>query len=55
MAAGHDILIINKVNMAGSSDEVVLNYARQINRILLTHNCNDLNRYTKLTQNIRGL
>jgi len=55
MAAGHDILTINKVNMAGSSDEVVLNYARQINRILLTHNCNDLNRYTKLTQNIRGL
>lgn len=41
MAAGHDILTINKVNMAGSSDEVVLDYARQINRILLTHNCND--------------
>ena len=41
IAAGHDVLIINEVDLAGSSDEVVLDYAREKNRILLTHNCDD--------------
>ncbi len=41
IAAGHDVLIINEVDLAGSSDDVVLDYAREKNRILLTHNCDD--------------
>ena len=40
-AAGHDVLTINEVGLAGSSDDVVFDYAMQENRILLTHNCDD--------------
>ena len=39
--AGHEILTINKIGLAGSSDDVVLDYARANNWILLTHNCDD--------------
>jgi predicted nuclease of predicted toxin-antitoxin system len=39
--AGHEVLTINEIGLAGSSDDVVLKYARAKNRILLTHNCDD--------------
>jgi predicted nuclease of predicted toxin-antitoxin system len=41
MAAGHDVLTVNKADMAGLPDDQVLDYARQHNRILLTRNCDD--------------
>ena len=40
-AAGHDILTVNVLGIAGISDAKVLDYCRQLNRILLTRNCND--------------
>ena len=40
-AAGHDVLTINKIGLTGCTDDVVLDYAIQENRILLTHNCDD--------------
>jgi len=40
-AAGHDVLTINEIGLAGCTDDVVLDYVIQENRILLTHNCDD--------------
>jgi predicted nuclease of predicted toxin-antitoxin system len=39
--ADHDVITVNELGLSGQPDPVVLNYARQNNRILLTHNCRD--------------
>ena len=39
--AGHDVVTVNEVGLTSQQDSVVLNYAREKNRILLTHNCRD--------------
>jgi predicted nuclease of predicted toxin-antitoxin system len=39
--AGHNVVTVNEVNLNAQSDLVVLNYARQNARIVLTHNCRD--------------
>lgn len=39
--AGHDVVTVNEVEANGQPDPVVLNYARENDRILLTHNCGD--------------
>lgn len=40
-AAGYDVLTINEIGLAGCTDNIVLDYAIQENRILLTHHCDD--------------
>ena len=37
----HDVISVNEANLSGCPDPVVLDYARQNNRILLTRNCDD--------------
>ncbi len=54
-AAGHNVLTINEVGLAGSSDDVVLDYARVENRILLTHNCDDFEDLHKINPNHPGI
>jgi predicted nuclease of predicted toxin-antitoxin system len=39
--ANHDVLTVNEAGLTSQPDNVVLNYARQNNRILLTRNCKD--------------
>ncbi|MFB8788811.1 MAG: DUF5615 family PIN-like protein [Potamolinea sp.] len=39
--AGHDVLTVNEADLMSRSDSVVLDYARQQERVLLTRNCND--------------
>lgn len=39
--AGHDVVTVNEVGLSGQFDPVVLNYARENERIVLTHNCRD--------------
>jgi predicted nuclease of predicted toxin-antitoxin system len=39
--AGHDVLTVNKAGLMSQPDLIVLDYARQHNRILLTRNCRD--------------
>jgi predicted nuclease of predicted toxin-antitoxin system len=39
--AGHDVVTVNEVEANGQPEPVVLNYARENDRILLTHNCGD--------------
>ena len=39
--AGHDVVTINEVGLTSQPDPVVLDYAKQTYRLLLTHNCHD--------------
>lgn len=39
--AGHDVITVNEAQLSGQPDEVVLNYAHENQRILLTLNCSD--------------
>jgi predicted nuclease of predicted toxin-antitoxin system len=52
---GHEVLTINEITLAGSSDDVVLNYARAKNWILLTHNCDDFEDLHKINPNHPGI
>ena len=38
---GHNVVTVNEAGLMGQSDPVVLNYASNNNRILLTFNCRD--------------
>jgi predicted nuclease of predicted toxin-antitoxin system len=40
-AAGHDVLTVNNVGLSNRLDQIVLDYARQDRRILVTRNCAD--------------
>ncbi len=53
--AGHEALTINEVGLAGLSDDVVLNYAKEANLILLTHNCDDFEELHNLNPNHSGI
>lgn len=39
--AGHNVLTVNEVGIAGCPDNEVLDYARTASRIILTRNCAD--------------
>ena len=39
--AGHDVITVNEVSLTGQQDPVVLDYARQTQRLLFTFNCDD--------------
>lgn len=39
--AGHDVVTVNEVGLISQPDPVVLDYAKQNNCVLLTHNCRD--------------
>jgi predicted nuclease of predicted toxin-antitoxin system len=39
--AGHDVTTVNAAGLMNRSDTVVLDHARQDERVLLTRNCND--------------
>jgi predicted nuclease of predicted toxin-antitoxin system len=54
-AAGHDVLTINEIGLAGCTDNVVLDYAIQENRILLTHNCDDFEELHQANPNHSGI
>ncbi|MGH2413353.1 MAG: DUF5615 family PIN-like protein [Microcystaceae cyanobacterium] len=37
----YDVVTVNEIGLSGQPDPVVLNYAKENERILLTHNCRD--------------
>jgi predicted nuclease of predicted toxin-antitoxin system len=39
--ANHDVVTVNEANLMGQPDNIVLEYATQNNRIVLTRNCRD--------------
>lgn len=40
-AAGHDVVTVNAIDLMNRPDSVVLDFARQDQRVLLPRNCND--------------
>lgn len=40
-AANHDLLTVNEAGLGSRPDAIVLDYARQNERVLLTRNCDD--------------
>jgi predicted nuclease of predicted toxin-antitoxin system len=40
-AAGHDVVTVNELDLMSRPDEVVLEYARHCDRVVLTRNCAD--------------
>ena len=53
--AGHDVKTVNEVGLSGEIDELVLEYARAENRILLTHNCDDFSALHEENPNHPGI
>ncbi len=53
--AGHEVVTINEVGLAGSSDDIVLDYARGKNMILLTQNCDDFEELHYINSNHPGI
>ena len=53
--AANEVLTINEIGLAGSSDDVVLDYARAKNWIFLTHNCDDFEDLHKINSNHPGI
>lgn len=53
--AGHDVVTVNEVGLISQPDPVVLDYARQNNRVLLTHNCRDFQALHQANPNHPGI
>ncbi|MEO0378104.1 MAG: DUF5615 family PIN-like protein [Cyanobacteria bacterium P01_A01_bin.17] len=54
-SAQHDVITINEIGMVGASDDAVLLYAQQHNRVLLTRNCSDFYDLHQITSNHPGI
>ncbi len=55
MNAGHDVLTVNQANLMGQSAPIVLDYARQQSRLLLTYNCQDFENLHKQGKKHSGI
>ena len=53
--AGHNVVTVNELGLMSQPDEVVLDYARQDNRIVLTHNCRDFEALHDTNPNHSGI
>ena len=53
--AGYDVVTINELELSGSDDTVVLDYARKQERVLLTQNCRDFEVLHTLNSNHPGI
>ncbi|MGK7942965.1 MAG: DUF5615 family PIN-like protein [Microcystaceae cyanobacterium] len=53
--ANHDVVTVNEVNLNGKIDSIVLDFARQNDRITLTQNCDDYEALHDLNPNHCGI
>ena len=53
--AGHDVVTVNDVNLSGKIDPLILDFARQQNRVLLTQNCDDYEALHDIDPNHPGI
>lgn len=53
--AGHDVVTINELELAGSDDTIVLDCARKQERVLLTQNCRDFEALHQLNSSHSGI
>ncbi len=54
-SAGHDVVTVKAINLTNRPDSVVLDFARQDERILLTRNCNDFQELHQLNSVHSGI
>ncbi|ALF53229.1 hypothetical protein ACX27_10850 [Nostoc piscinale CENA21] len=54
-AVGHDVVTVNLVGLMNCPDVVVLDYARQDGRVLLTRNCNDFQELHQINPSHPGI
>ncbi|MGL4883453.1 MAG: DUF5615 family PIN-like protein [Waterburya sp.] len=53
--ANHDVVTVNEANLMGQPDNIVLEYATQNNRIVLTRNCRDFEALHEANPNHPGI
>jgi predicted nuclease of predicted toxin-antitoxin system len=53
--AGHDLVTISEAFLEGINDDDVLNYARENERVVVTHNVKDFERLHKINDNHPGI
>ncbi len=53
--AGHDVETVNEAGLSGFDDAVILEHARQEERLLLTQNCKDFEALHKANSNHPGI
>ena len=53
--AGHDVVTVNDIDFMGRIDPLVLDFARQENRVLLTQNCDDYEALHDINPNHPGI
>lgn len=53
--AGHDVITVNEAGLMSKPDSVVLDYARQEGRVLLTRNCDDFQNIHQLNSVHSGI
>ena len=54
-SAGHNVITVNEAALMSKPDSVVLDYARQQERVLLTRNCDDFQTLHKVNPNHPGI
>ncbi len=52
---GHDVITVNEIGLNAQLDSIVLNYALENKRILLTHNCRDFEALHQKNPNHSGI
>ena len=54
-SAGHDVVTVNEADLMSLPDPVVLDYARENNRVVLTRNCRDFELLHETNPNHSGI
>lgn len=54
-AAGHDVVTAKAANLINRLDSIVLDYAKQHERVLLTRNCNDFQELHQVNSEHSGI
>lgn len=54
-SAGHDVITVNQAGLMSKPDSVVLDYAKQEERVLLTRNCDDFQALHRANANHPGI
>lgn len=53
--AGHDVVTVNEAGLMGKADPLVLDYAIEQDRLLLTYNCDDFEALHQKNSNHSGI
>ncbi|MDJ0731143.1 MAG: DUF5615 family PIN-like protein [Crocosphaera sp.] len=51
----HNVITVNEIGLQGMADDVVFDYARKNNRVLMTYNCDDYEKLHEINQTHSGI